>query len=48
MMKIASVILEKKQDKSKEDMGMQYSIKKSYDISNKSRIKPSVNYIKSL
>lgn len=48
MMKIASIILEKKKDKSKEDIGMQNSIKRSYDISNKSRIQPLVDYIKSL
>lgn len=48
MMKMASMMLEKKQDKSEEDIGMQNSIKKSYDISNKSRIKPLVDYIKSL
>ncbi len=48
MMKMASVMLEKKKDKNAEDIGMQNSIKKSYDISNKSKIKPLVDYIKSL
>ncbi len=48
LMKIASIMLEKKQDKSAEDIGMQNSIKNSYDISDKSRIKPLVDYIKSL
>jgi len=48
MMKIASMMLEKKNNKSAEEIGMQNSIKKSYDISNKSRIKPLIEYIKSL
>lgn len=48
MMKMASKILEKKNNKTKEDIGMQNSIKKSYDISNKSRIKPLIQYIRSL
>lgn len=48
MMKIASMVLEKKNNESEEDMGMQNSIKKSYDISNKSRIKPLIEYINSL
>lgn len=48
MMKMASMMLEKKQDKSAEDIDMQNFIKKSYDISNKARIKPLVEYIKSL
>lgn len=48
MMKMASIMLEKKKDKSAEDIGMQNSIKKSYDISNKFRVKPLVDYIKSL
>lgn len=48
MMKVASIMLEKKKDKSQEDIGMQNSIRKSYDISNKSRIEPLVTYIKSL
>ncbi|MCI8700395.1 MAG: hypothetical protein HFJ47_03525 [Clostridia bacterium] len=48
MMKMAYVMLEKKKDKSAEDIGMQNSIKKSYDISDKSKIKPLVEYIKSL
>lgn len=45
---MASIMLEKKKDKSEEDIGMQNSIKKSYDISDKSRIKPLIDYIKSL
>lgn len=48
MMKMASRMLENKKDKSAEDIGMQNSINRSYDISNKSRIKPLVEYIKSL
>lgn len=48
MMKMASIMLAKKKDKNTEDIGMQNSIKKSYDISNKSKIKPLVDYIKSL
>lgn len=32
MMKMASMMLEKKHDKSVEEIGMQNSIKKSYDI----------------
>ena len=48
MMKMASIMLEKKNNKSKEDIGMQNSIKKSYDISSKERIKPLIEYIKSL
>lgn len=48
MMKMASIMLEKKSNKSKEDIGMQNSIKKSYDISSKARIKPLIEYIKSL
>lgn len=48
MMKMASIILEKKKNKSKEDIGMQNSIKKSYDISDKSRIRPLIDYVKSL
>lgn len=48
MMKIACFILSNKKDKSKEEIGMQNSIRKSYDISNKSRIIPIVNYIRSL
>lgn len=48
IMKMASIMLEKKKDKSEEDMGMQNSIKKSCDISDKSRIKPLIDYIKSL
>lgn len=48
MMKMASMMLEKKENKSIEDIGMQNSIKKSYDISDKSRIKTLVDYIKSL
>lgn len=48
MMKMAAMMLEKKNDKSAEDIGMQNSIKESYDISNKSRIEPLIEYIKSL
>lgn len=48
IMKMASIMLEKKNDKSEEDIGIQNSIKKSYDISDKSRIKPLIDYIKSL
>jgi len=48
MMRMASMMLEKKKNKSREEEGMQNSIKKSYDISDKSRIKPLVEYIKSL
>lgn len=48
IMKMASIMLEKKKDKSEEDIGMQNPIKKSYDISDKSRIKPLIDYIKSL
>lgn len=48
MMKIACFVLSNKKDKSKEEIGMQNSIRKSYDISNKSRIIPIVNYIRSL
>ena len=48
MMKMATLMLEKKKDKSEEDIGIQNSIKKSYDISDKLRIKPLVEYIKSL
>ncbi len=48
MMKMASMMLEKKENKSIEDISMQNSIKKSYDISDKSRIRPLVDYIKSL
>lgn len=48
MMKMASIMLEKKSNKSKENIGMQNSIKKSYDISSKERIKPLIEYIKSL
>ncbi len=48
MMKMASKMLEKKDNKSKEDIGMQNSIKKSYDISSKERIKPLIEYIKTL
>lgn len=48
IMKMASIMLEKKKDISEEDIGMQNSIKKSYDISDKSRIKLLIDYIKSL
>ncbi|MCI9292770.1 MAG: hypothetical protein HFF01_09720 [Erysipelotrichaceae bacterium] len=48
MMKMASKMLEKKNNKCKEDVGMQNSIKKSYDISSKERIKPLIEYVKSL
>lgn len=48
IMKMASIMLEKKNDKSEVDIGIQNSIKKSYDISDKSRIKPLIDYIKSL
>ncbi len=48
MMKMAAMMLEKKNDKSAQDIGMQNSIKESYDISNKSRIEPLIEYIKSL
>ncbi len=48
MMKMASKMLEKKSNKSKEDIGMQNTIKRSYDISSKERIKPLIEYIKSL
>ena len=48
MMKMASYMLEKKKEKSVEEIGMQNSIKKSYDISDKSKIKSLVDYIKSL
>lgn len=44
----SNLTLEKKDNKSKEDIGMQNSIKKSYDISSKKRIKPLLDYIKSL
>jgi len=48
MMKIFTFILEKKQNKSIEELGMQNSIKKSYDISDKSRINSLVEYVKTL
>ena len=48
MMKMASIMLEKKKNKNVEDIGMQNTIKKSYDICDKSKIKPLVEYIKSL
>ena len=48
MMKMASMMLEKRDNKSNEDIGMQNSIQKSYDISSKERIKPLIEYIQSL
>lgn len=48
MMRMASIMLEKKNYKSEEDIGMQNAIKKSYDISSKARIKPFIDYVKSL
>ena len=46
MMKMASKMLEKRTIK-KEDIVMQNSIKKSYDISGKEIIKPLIEYAKS-
>ena len=46
MMKMASKMLEKRTIK-KEDIVMQNSIKKSYDISGKEIIKPLIEYVKS-
>ena len=48
MMKMASMMLEKRDNKSNEDIGMQNSIQKSYDISSKERIKPLIEYIQSI
>ena len=48
IMKMFAIILDKTKNKSAEDICMQNSIRKSYDISNKSRIKTLVDYIKSL
>ena len=48
IMKMFAIILGKAKNKSAEDICMQNAIKKSYDISNKSRIKTLVDYIKSL
>ncbi len=48
LMKFATSMLEKKENKSSEEIGMANSLKKSYDISNQKYLKPLLNYLKSL
>lgn len=47
LMKLFHFLISKKQDKSKEDLGMLNAVKKSYDITNKTRLEPLLSYVKS-